>query len=78
MVVDALVNIVILLINALFLLFPTWSPPPSPGLTAFAASNIIIPWDTFITLFGVTIAFTLASLTLWGVNWVFNKLRGSG
>ena len=78
MILDALVNIVLTLVNAVLLVFPTWTPPPSPGLTALAAANIVIPFDTFVTLFGASIAFTLASLAVWAVNWVLNKVRGSG
>jgi hypothetical protein len=77
-VVDALVNIVLTIVDIVMAFFVPWTPPDGPGLSVLAAANVVLPLDTLATLFGVTLAFTLAALAVWGVMKVVNLVRGSG
>jgi len=78
MITDALLEIVFGIVAGIALLFPTYSPPPGPGLTMFAAANIVLPLSTIATLFGWSLAAMIASGTIWLVMKVVNVVRGSG
>jgi hypothetical protein len=78
MVVDALVNIILAIVDIVMAFFVPWTPPDGPALSVLSAANVVLPLDTLANLFGVTLAFSLAALGVWGVMKVVNLVRGSG
>ena len=78
MIIGGLVDLLVLLLDALISLIPDYTPPASVDLSAFSIISWLIPVGEIINIVAVMVAAIMASLSYIAVNWLINKIRGSG
>jgi hypothetical protein len=77
-ILEALYSLVKLLIGALVLLLPTYTPPPGIGLSVLSAANFVLPLSELGLLLGAVGVYASAGLIYTGVMRVFKFIRGAG
>lgn len=78
MIQDALTFIVKALLSSLIALMPSYTPPKSVDMSAFAAIAWLIPISEIQVLVAAVVAVVVASLSWVAVNWLINKANHSG
>lgn len=78
MIVAGAMKICALVIKMLLFLLPTFTPPRGADLSAFQVIAWLVPINEIITLSTLIVTFVVASLAYMAINWVLNKVRGSG
>lgn len=78
MIISGVMKICAFIIKMMLFLLPTFTPPGGADLSAFHVIAWLVPINEIITLSTVIVTFVVASLGYVAVNWVLNKVRGSG
>ncbi len=78
MIIGGLIKLLLIILNGVLFFFPTFDLPDAADLSAFKVIAWLIPINEIITLTSVIVALVILSVSYFGVNWVANKVRGSG
>jgi len=85
MILDLLLNILYYLLSAVLIIFPNYNGLPTQIISALDTvqiylqkANSFLPMDTLMIILGLIFTFEAAILTFKLVNYVLNKVRGSG
>lgn len=85
MIFQKIIDVFFSIVEFLIGLLPDPDTLPSGIGTAFSSigtylrkANAILPVDTMITIMGLTLAVEGGILAFIVLNWIYNKIRGSG
>lgn len=78
MIIGGLLTLLMFLLLGMVVLLPSYTPPPGADLSAFAVIAWLVPIGEIAMLASVMVAAVVATLGYTAVNWVMNKVRGSG
>jgi len=85
MIVSFFITILSAILSGLIALLPSTSAINSnvdSAITFFAPKfstwNDVLPVDSLLTIIGLVLTFEAGLLLFFSINWIFNKIRGSG
>jgi hypothetical protein len=78
MIIQGLVALVVLILQGIVYILPTWELPQIADLSAFKVIAWLVPINEIVTVSAAMGVFAVASLSYVAINWVVNKIRGSG
>jgi hypothetical protein len=78
MIIQGLVALIVTILQGIVYILPTWELPEVADLSAFKVIAWLIPINEIVTLSAAMGLFAVASLAYVAINWVVNKVRGSG
>lgn len=78
MIVGGLVSLLVLVLLGLVALLPSYTPPPAADLSAFSVIAWLLPVNQILVIASLMVAAVVATLGYTLINWLINKLRGSG
>lgn len=78
MITENLANLLKQIMMALLILLPDYQPPPAADISAFSIIGWLVPINEIVLLATFIGLYASASLVYALVNFVINKVRGSG
>lgn len=78
MIISGLLQLLYVIAQVLLLLLPTYTPPPSVGLTALQAADFVLPIAELALVMGAVVAYATGSLGYTLIMRVLKFLRGAG
>lgn len=78
MIVEGLVVLLKLVLSALLVLLPSYTPPAGVGLSVLAAADFVLPLSELGLVMGAVIAYSTAGLAYTGVMRIVKFVRGAG
>ncbi len=78
MIISGIIYFLVGVLQAVVYMLPTWQIPQVADLSAFRVIAWLVPVNEIVTISAAMAVFAIGSLSWVAINWVINKLRGSG